>query len=63
MTPKLKSLGLSAARPAEQGTFIRIRPADKTHLKQPVLAKLDQFWNAADDAKELRNPYVVRGRT
>jgi hypothetical protein len=44
VTPGLKSLGLSAAgaaRPAEQGTYIRIRPEDKTRLKQPVLAKLD----------------------
>jgi len=44
VTPELKSLGLSAtgeARPAEQGTYIRIRPEDKSRLKQPVLAKLD----------------------
>jgi hypothetical protein len=44
VTPELKGLGLSASgetRPAEQGTYIRIRPEDKTRLQQPVLAKLD----------------------
>jgi len=44
VTPELKCLGLGAAgeaRPAEQGTYIRIRPEDKSRLKQPVLAKLD----------------------
>jgi hypothetical protein len=44
VTPQLKCLGLSASgetRPAEQGTYIRIRPEDKARLKQPVLAKLD----------------------
>jgi hypothetical protein len=44
VTPELKSLGLSVAgetRAAEQGTYIRIRPEDKTRLQQPVLAKLD----------------------
>ena len=55
VTPELKSLGLSATgetRPAEQGTYIRIRPEDKTRLKQPVLAKLDlvplsgELWTA-----------------
>jgi hypothetical protein len=55
VTPELKSLGLSAAgaaRPVEQGTYIRIRPEDKTRLKQSVLAKLDlvplngELWEA-----------------
>jgi hypothetical protein len=55
VTPELKSLGLSAAgetRAAEQGTYIRIRPEDKTRLKQPVLARLDlvplngELWTA-----------------
>jgi hypothetical protein len=55
VTPELKSLGLSATgepRPAEQGTYIRIRPEDKRRLKQPVLAKIDlvplsgELWTA-----------------
>jgi hypothetical protein len=55
VTPELQSLGLSAAgekRTAEQGTYIRIRPEDKTRLKQPALAKLDlvplngELWTA-----------------
>jgi len=59
VTPELKSLGLSAAgetRAAEQGTYIRIRPEDKTSLQQPVLAKLDlvplngKLWTASLDA-------------
>lgn len=44
VTPELKCLGLSATgetRPAEQGPYIRIRPEDKSRLKQPVLDKLD----------------------
>jgi hypothetical protein len=55
VTSELKCLRLSATgetRPAEQGTYIRIRPDDKTRLKQPVLAKLDllplsgELWTA-----------------
>jgi hypothetical protein len=59
VTPELKSLGLSAmgeTREAEPGTYIRIRPADQTRLKQPVLAKLDlvplngELWTASPGA-------------
>lgn len=55
VTPELKCLGLSAAGEeyaAGKGTYIRIRPEDKTRLQQPVLAKLDlvplngQLWTA-----------------
>jgi hypothetical protein len=55
VTPELKCLGLSATsetRTAEQGTYIRIRPEDRTRLKQPALAKLDllplsgELWTA-----------------
>ncbi|MBC8126835.1 MAG: hypothetical protein H8M99_06795 [Gloeobacteraceae cyanobacterium ES-bin-144] len=44
VTPELRCLGLSAPgekRPAQKGTYIRIRPEDQTRLKQPLLAKLD----------------------
>jgi hypothetical protein len=64
VTPELKSLGLSASgetRAAEQGTYIRIRPEDKTRLKQSLLAKLDlvplsgELWTAtnAEGGEEL----------
>jgi len=55
VTPELKCLGLRATgetRPAEQGTYIRIRHEDKARLKQPVLAQLDlvplsgELWTA-----------------